>query len=146
MTEINPKDLQNLQKLFEAAEAGQLSLGELRALRQHLLERFGAYLTEAKNDPLRDPRRPVGSPLDSVVQRLAAFALRFLKRGGIMWIKPGPTGRPELHVNLDDDSGLSYQEIGERFGASRQRIQQLFEQLCPLDHQAMKRRSPSAAR
>jgi hypothetical protein len=93
------------------------------------LERdFQLALMKADRDSV--PERDLGTPKDPAVRLAAAWAFKFWR---------DPAFRRHAMRSLADKP-LSYDDIGERLvKASRERVRQLYADLCPLDYESEKK-------
>lgn len=90
--------------------AAKIDLRRMSAAELLRLQRDAKYqLAEAKKDKLRNVSAPnFSSPKDPLVQRLAAESLR------------------DMHDNED----MSFEEIGQIYGVTRERVRQIYNSLC----------------
>lgn len=106
---------ENAKSLVEGATTGEIR--ELLRKLEEAKSELQTQLVDAKHDPRRDlSLSEIGTAKDSAVQRYAAQKLKDLRR-----------------------QGLSFEEIGDMGGVSRERARQIFERLCPFEYDAEKR-------
>lgn len=81
------------------------------------------------------PKHEVGTPKDPAVQILASMMLKFMRL---------PDYRRKLFRDFGGDEQLSYEEIGTLVKVSRERVRQIYSELCPREYELERqdRRSP----
>jgi hypothetical protein len=100
---------------------------------EDLEQDFQLALLKAKREEVPEYER--GTPKDPAVQLAAGWAFKFWR---------SPDFRHQVARSLPDEP-LSYEEIGTRLvKVSRERVRQLYADLCPLEYEAEKqdRRTP----